>query len=548
MAAEVQAVSVSQPEENIKHYVVIIQENHSFDSRFGGWEGVNGLNNTFIPQTNMEGVTYACLPQTKRNLRSPDPLPVTCIDSINDVRSAFENAAFNIADYQPSCQPNDEGCDIPLISMVHRFYQEQYQINGGKMDRFVTASNATGATVHYTQTQTLPLYQYLHDNKSTLNYVVLDNYFHAAFGGSFLNHQWLITANTPVWKGALNDGSADDMHSVIDRHGMPCAKDNGACETPPYYKSPDSYALLDSRLTVSCNPAPNRGATPAGVPCGDFVINTAQPYQQPFHVGTPDSRKLPALDHPTIGDRLNSKGVSWAWYSGGWSNANGDAGKPGWTNGRSANRQCEDPNTETGAQYPYCANNYFSFHHQPFNYFKSFDRTTRKGKTNRARHLRDEAEFIDLAHRSKKNCKLRQVSFVKPLTSLSEHSTGGNYLVGNQHATDLIKAVEDSACAKDTLVILTFDENGGEYDHVAPPGSGDTQGPHDEWGPGTRIPTLMISPLLPSGGSVDSTQYDSTSILATLERRYKLNPVGKRDAAVNDLFASFRNARPLPAP
>jgi phospholipase C len=45
------------------------------------------------------------------------------------------------------------------------------------------------------------------------------------------------------------------------------------------------------------------------------------------------ARKLPPQTAPTIGDRLSAKGVDWAWYSGGWSNADGDVNAPGWTNG-----------------------------------------------------------------------------------------------------------------------------------------------------------------------------------------------------------------------
>jgi phospholipase C len=64
---------------------------------------------------------------------------------------------------------------------------------------------------------------------------------------------------------------------------------------------------------------------PAGVACGDFAVNTIQPPFQPFGGGT----QLPAQSAPTIGDRLSDRGVDWAWYSGGWSNANGDIGAPG---------------------------------------------------------------------------------------------------------------------------------------------------------------------------------------------------------------------------
>jgi acid phosphatase len=77
------------------------------------------------------------------------------------------------------------------------------------------------------------------------------------------------------------------------------------------------------------------------------------------------------------------------------------------------------------------------------------------------------------------------------------------------------------------VVIVTYDENGGFWDHVAPPKG-------DRWGPGTRIPALVISPFAKKG-FVDHTQYDTTSILRFITTRYslpKLPGLAARDAAL----------------
>ena len=67
------------------------------------------------------------------------------------------------------------------------------------------------------------------------------------------------------------------------------------------------------------------------------------------------------------------------------------------------------------------------------------------------------------------------------------------------------------------------------------PGQGSTTvGISDEWGPGTRIPALLVSKAFNRSG-VDHTVYDTTSILATIERSLGLAPLTSRDAAVNDL-------------
>jgi hypothetical protein len=70
------------------------------------------------------------------------------------------------------------------------------------------------------------------------------------------------------------------------------------------------------------------------------------------------------------------------------------------------------------------------------------------------------------------------------------------------------------------------------WDHVAPPKG-------DRWGPGTRVPAIIVSPLA-KPRYIDHTVYDTTSILKTIEIRWNLQPLGTRDAAANDLGNAFR--------
>ena len=95
------------------------------------------------------------------------------------------------------------------------------------------------------------------------------------------------------------------------------------------------------------------------------------------------------------------------------------------------------------------------------------------------------------------------------------------------------------------MVVVTYDEFGGQWDHVAPPGQGGTAGAHDQWGPGTRIPALILAPRLRGDFVVDHTQYDTTSIIATIEHRYGLAAVATRDGAVNDLSNVFSAKSPF---
>ena len=287
-----------------KHIVVIYQENHSFDNLYGLWgevhgDPVNGLpfaDLSHTTQVRQDNVTeYKCLLPNDVNLTSP-PLPASCPDNTGTppFSSAFLNKPFKIDDFiaatDKTCPPENVfapngvlknspgalpgGCTRDL---VHRIYSEQYQINLGKQNRYVTGSDAVGLVMGYYDTKKLPIYKYLH-SRGAPDYVISDSFFQGAFGGSFLNHQWLVAAATPVFANAVQDGSPADLHSIVDANGMPTAA--------PFYAP--TGAVKDSRLTSKC------ATLPAGLnlACGDYAVNTIQPTYQ--HVRTRDHRPQPA--------------------------------------------------------------------------------------------------------------------------------------------------------------------------------------------------------------------------------------------------------------
>jgi acid phosphatase len=561
----------------VQHIVVIYEENHSFDNLYGGWERVNGLANADAAQTtqiNQEGTPFQCLYLDDVNLEAQSeanptaPLSTTCTDTSittpapSPFPSHFENAPFTIDDY---LAPEDTTCPpTPLVAfssprgfkkgtgspggctrdIVHRFYQEQFQLNGGQQNRYQLGSDAGGLVMGVYETKSLPVYEYLHQPGHP-KYAILDNFFQAAFGGSFLNHQWLVAAASPVCD-AGNGCPVNATHSILDENGFPQLSYPPASNRPPgmgpLYVSPAASGLVDGPLTQSCGLA----TTIAGLACGDYAVNTMQP------AFTPQGgfgAVLPAQTNPTIGDRLNGEGIDWAWYAGGWSNANGDVGAPGWTNGSSpapTPTGCLDPYVDPASRngvpvssWPRCPNNLFQYHHQPFNYFTAFDPSTPAGAANRAAQLKDEQEFIQLAEGSHSKCNLKPVSFVKPFGTENEHPGYASEPDGSDHLVSLLQAIEGGACKENTMVVVTYDEFGGEWDHVPPPGQGNSNGPSDEWGPGTRIPALVLSPHLKGPFVVDGTEYDTTSILATIEQKYGLEPLTARDAAVASLANVF---------
>lgn len=410
----------------VNHVVVIYLENHSFDNLYGQFAGANGLSDATPENTIQVDATetpYSFLPSVPGSTAFPTNLP---------------NTYFNIDQYVPN--------DMNTPDVLHRYYQEQMQIDGGKMDKYALYNTTGGLSQGYYQTSLLPLLGY------AKKYTLCDNFYHSAFGGSFLNHMWLIADASPVFPNAPSTIIAqfDSAGSLI--------KDGAV--------TPDGYVVNTS-----------------------FSVNTPHP-------ATADpSTLVPNQTMPTIGDRLSEKKVTWAWYSGGWDSAL--AGTPAPT---------------------------FQFHHQPFVYFANYADGTQAKKD----HLKDEKEFITAAQ----NGTLPSVSFVKPLGIDNEHPGYSNVQSGENHTVELINDVLNGPNGKDAVIIITYDENGGFWDHVAPPVI------DKKWGPGTRVPGIIISPFA-KAGFVDHTQYETSSILSFIEQRWGLEPLSTRDKNANPLINAF---------
>jgi phospholipase C len=261
---------------------------------------------------------------------------------------------------------------------------------------------------------------------------------------------------------------------------------------------------------------------------GKYGVNTIQPLLAPFSSGTPTSKRLvinntdPSAPGYTqnIGNRLDDAGITWKWYAGGWNAALQN-------NVNAAN----DPNI------------IFQFHHQPFAYCTKYapflnaptaDYThtpsLNPATTGPDSHLQDETQFLgDL-----ENNKLPSVVFIKPAGRDNEHPGYTDEVRGQQHVADLVRAIQRSKAWNDCAIIITYDENGGRWDHVPPPVRA------EGWGVGVRVPAIVISPFARQG-YVDHTEYETVSILKLIERRFNLSPLSARDAdpAVSDLTTAF---------
>jgi phospholipase C len=481
---------------SIKHIIVIYQENWSFDSLYGQFPGADGYANSFdtLPQLDVKAApAYSSL-----IYKTPSPLNNGGIDQQFPSLGLFGMTYLTL--------PSNKMLVLPLIpydftayipadgftgDIVHRFYHEQLQIDNGllegkngDLDKFVTWSDNPGLVLSYIDATDLP------EGKLAQQYTLCDNFFHSAYGGSFLNHQWLIAAASPPWTALIPTG----FQSSYD---------------------PASKSLQDNQLTID----------------GKYAVNTIQPLLAPFSPGTSTAKRLlinntdpsqPGYT-PNIGNRLDDAGINWRWYSGGWNDA--------LANNNTANTEL------------------FQFHHQPFAYYTKYapflmapttDYSTshppqlNPATTGPNAHLQDEENFFaDVA-----SGDLPPVSFVKPIGKNNEHPGYANEVTGQQHVADLVVAVQKSSIWKDCMIIITYDENGGRWDHVVPPVRA------DKWGVGVRVPGIIVSPFARKG-TIDHTEYETVSILKLIERRFNLAPLSARDSdpAVNDLTNALRFGR-----
>lgn len=486
----------------IRQVIVIYAENRSFDNIFGMLSFDNDQ---------VEGIRQALgdpghYTQVDRNGKELEQLPPVWLEPNSDTPlpdprfKPLANKPFRIDDVNQL-----DGPDMMLgertRDLVHMFYQNKEQIDDGRLDRYAEVSDAGGLVMAYYDGRELEL------ARLAEQYTLADHFFMGAYGGSFLNHMWLVCACTPQYREQTRGGvTYPALDPVADARAEPDKRmiieldankqylkrrpigDGERLSGPAAFETPKgSFVLLPDEH--------NAGKM------AYFAVNTVQPPYQPSYVkpgtGHPDyaspkeGTPLPPLTDPTIADRLDDKKIDWGWYAEGWNEAHDN---------REAMYYVKN------SAYPD-----FHPHHQPFNYFARFDPGTPKGKQERADHLKDADQFLnDLDAHADKDF----VAFYKPQGIYNQHPGYADVATGDHHIAKLVRAIMKTAAWKSTLIVITYDENGGFWDHVPPP-------PGDDWGPGTRIPAIIISPFSKCG-AVDKTQYDTTSILKFMVRRFGL--------------------------
>jgi len=145
---------------------------------------------------------------------------------------------------------------------------------------------------------------------------------------------------------------------------------------------------------------------------------------------------------------------------------------------------------------------------------------------------------------------LPQVSVVDPGFSYNDDHPPHHPMVGQQFLSLVYNALARSPQWERSLLVITYDEHGGFYDHVAPPTAPDERADEGFGQLGFRVPTMVIGPYA-RPGHVSSVVYEHCSFLAHLENKYGMDPLTERDAAATDITDCIDQARidagdPLP--
>ena len=511
--------TTAQLQAKVKNVVVIYAENRSFDNLYGNFPGANGLSTvvdasgnvtaSYNAQKDRDGTTLlATLPQTWNGVTAPgSSVVITAAQS-----AGLKNAPFSIETAFTAANGPGAKLDTTTVTrdLYHRFFENQMSINGGKNDQFAAWEDAGGLTMGHFDYSASPLYKLAQQN------VLADNFFEGAFGGSFLNHQYLICACAPEFPNADTSAQHPTI-AVLD-------KDTGGNYVPHLSASASSPAsAMDGppKFILSGN------ITPANY-FGDnkfYAVNTMQAPYQPSgnapagaasaaYADTTKATTLPPQTQANIGDQLTAKSVGWKWYGGSWNAA--------LTDGQ------QDPSVARSVIYAgnsngvaTTANVDFQPHHQPFNYYANLDPATHAA--DRTSHLKDYTDLVADAAAG----TLPPVAFYKPEGVYNQHPGYANLANGDQRIADLVAKLQASPQYKNMVIVITYDEFGGAWDHVAPPKG-------DKIGPGTRIPAIIVSPFAKKG-TVDHTQYDTASILRLITRTFGLTSLPgltSRDAAL----------------
>jgi phospholipase C len=560
----------------IKHVIVVIGENRSFDHVYGTYvpksgesilnllserivrkNGEPGPNFTAAQQFTTAGQTSYFIGVSKKNKTPYTVLPDPTLGGAPNQPSMTSPPFTGLSDVQlaaiePSLEPDDlfllttgatgalvksgapdtrianyaalpngpfqlTGPHLPYDSYTgdtaHRFYQMWQQsdcsIRNATEDNptgclndlypFVmttyggpTADHGGGSSMAFynVKDEDAPLFKKLADE-----YTISDNFHQPGQGGTGIQHAFLGTGDDFYWS---------------DGNGNPAVPPSQIADPNPKPGSNNEYTV-DGRYS-NCSDVFNAAgvlpivryldslpyAVEANCAAGYYYVlnNTAPgflPNGQVDATGIAAATAIPPSSLRTIGDALNDKSISWAYYGGAYNAAVNLA------NGST------DPADAIGNAYCNICN------------FESYASSIMGNPAQRMAHIKDATDFFAAVE----NGTLPAVSFVKPDGLLDGHPASSKLDLLEGMLQKIIDTLDGNAELKvGTARIITFDEGGGYYD------SGFIQ-PLDFFGDGPRIPLVVVSPYS-KGGHVVHSYTDHVSILKFIERNWHLEPLTGR--------------------
>jgi len=477
----------------IKHVVVIFNENESFDHYFG----------TYPTATNTDGTPFTAAAGT--------PVP-------NNYTANPALVTNNPNSYAPMRLSHEQAW---TCSQNHGYNAEQQAINGGAMNLFPEKTQASSTCSGATTQTNFPgdVMGYYDGNTVTAewnyaqNYALSDNSWDATFGPSTPGALNLVSGQT---RGATGVDSITGA-TVIGSTAVEAQDANGVG-------------------TVINDP------DPAFDDCSDNN-----------HTSTSNLAKLSGKN---IGDLLNSRGVSWGWFQGGFAPTTPYAGAGTYA-------ACSAKQTNIGGS----SVNSYSPHHSPFEYYESTSNphhlpptsVAAIGHDDQANHNYDMTDF-DTALAAN---NLPAVSFLKPPAAQDAHPGNSDPIDEQAFLVKEINAIQKSPQWSSTAIVLSYDDSDGWYDHVAPTilnGSNDAKndttlcstgtpaaagGYVDRCGPSQRLPLLVISPFAKQN-YIDHTLTTQPSVLKFIEDNWSTGRIGDSsfDATAGDITGMFDFAHP----
>jgi phospholipase C len=411
-------------------------------------------------------------------------------DTTHRLYEMWQQSDCNIAN---ATKRNPSGCLSDLYPFVITNYTNQPDpASGGAID-----DNGGGNSMAFYNVQSgdVPVLKRLADE-----YSMSDNYHQAVMGGTGANHVMMGTGDAIFWSDGKGNATVppshianpnpiagtDDVYTVdlnFDGNFTECADPS----------QPGVKAVRDYLESLPYDPDPKCKAKHY------YMVNNDSPGFLPD--GTVDTAgiakggSVPPTAVRTIGDALNEKEISWAYYGGAYKAAVELQHDPTST----------DPTVLVGAAYCNICN------------FESYATSIMGDPTQRAAHIKDATDFFEAIDKD----ELPSVSFVKPDGLLDGHPASSKFDLFEgmvQKTINHLKAKPELMA--ETAFMITLDEGGGFYD------SGYIQ-PLDFFGDGPRIPMIIVSEYT-KGGHISHTYADHVSILKFIERNWHLKPLTGR--------------------